>query len=105
MNAIDRYNRAKADLAEATAFVAMLDAPSNGKFVDLVFYSSIKDKSGNTAKMPAVMREEVEDAAKTKADNIYRAALVKMQADLVTIANEAKIEYAQIAADAGVTVP
>ena len=104
MTAIDRYVKAKAELAEATAFVALLDAPSNGKFVDIVFYASIK--AGTVvSKMPAVMREEVEDAAKTRADNIYRAALVKMQADLVTIANEAKIEYAQIAADAGVTVP
>ncbi len=105
MNAIPRYVKAKQELALATAFVALLDAPSNGKVVDVVMYGSIKDKGAVVTAMPRVMSDAVENQARQKADNIFRAALQQMQAELVAIAVEAKAEYAAIAADAGVVVP
>ncbi len=104
MTAIARYVQAKAEYEAAQAFVAMFDVTGN-KVADLVYYHSNDPKDGPTVQMPQAMRKYAEKEAKQRADNIGRAVLVLMQADLVAIAEEARVEYAQIAADAGITLP
>lgn len=106
MEAVKQYLQAKLALIEAQEFAALLDAPHNSKIADIAFVCTLDPKTSNTnAVMPRSMRAFVEVEARRKADNIIRDAVTAMQAELVTIAEAARQEYAQIAADAGVTLP
>jgi hypothetical protein len=104
MKAIDRYILAKAEYIEAQAFVEIFDA-QGAKVTELVYYHAMTPKNSQPVQMPNALRRYAEDEAKTKTDNIGRAALVAMAANLQEIAAEAVIEYRQLATDAGITLP
>jgi len=104
MNAVERYVRAKAALAEAQAWANLFGPPTNAKAVDMVFYFSAK-KGNNISPMPTTLRRACEENALSKITQIVNQSLNALQAELEAIALEAKAEYAQIAADAGITVP
>lgn len=104
MKAIDRYILAKAEYTEAQAFVALFDV-QGAKVTDLVYYHAMTPKNSQPVQMPNALRRYAEDQAKSKTDNIGRAALTAMAANLQSIAAEAVTEYRQMAADAGITLP
>jgi len=107
MTAIDRYSKAKAALAEAQAWANLAVAPNKGKYSVVTFDVQIQDRaqSAPAQRMPLKIAEYVNTAATSKADNVVALALTAMQEDLTALAELARQEYAQIAADAGVTLP
>ena len=107
MTAIDRYVVKKAQLAEAQAWANLAVLPNKGKYNVESLDCVIRDKTSSTppARIPASLSPYVNDEAAKKTDNIVALAITAMQAELTSLAELARQEYAQIAADAGVTVP
>ena len=97
----------KTQLAEAQAWANLAVAPNKGKYSVESLDCVIRDKTSSTppTRMPPSMTDYVNVEATKKADNIVSLAIASMQAKLVELAELARQEYAQIAADAGVTVP
>jgi Fe-S cluster assembly scaffold protein SufB len=112
MTAIDQYTKLKAKIAEAKAWAALAVPPATGKIVDVVFDCAIYDKDAPSLsglpkpeRMPNSMQAYAIPEAKQKADNIIAGAIARMEAELVTLAEAARLEYQQIAADAGLNLP
>lgn len=101
MSALDRFRRQKADVAEAEAFLALL---SSGKVVNLSLDCAAKPRNGEPVRLPRALKDAAEDVGVPRIDNILTLAIASMRANLAKTGLEAKAEYEQLAADAGLTV-
>lgn len=101
MSALDRFRRQKADVAEAEAFVALL---AEGRIVNLSIDMNVKPRNSEAVRMPRALKDAVEDVAATRLNNVLTLAVAAMRVELNQIGQQAKAEYEQLAADAGLVV-
>lgn len=102
MSALDRFRRQKTNVAEAEAFVALL--LDKGRVVNLSIDLAVKPNTGEAVRIPRALKDAAEVVGTPRMDNVLTLAVAAMRVELNQIGQEAKAEYEQLAADAGLVV-
>ncbi len=102
MSALRTYAELKQAVSEAERFLALISG--EGGTVTANFDCTIKPAAGDAAKMPRAMRTVVDAIAAQRTPALLLAAVNELKRQLEVAANAARTEYANIAADAGLSL-